>query len=85
MRYYIIIWGKRDYGHDTTSLFGNTACLRIFFSNSSGADTTNVFQEATDTKEKPAFQKVYISSGMVRIENDSGDGNYIIYKSETNG
>jgi hypothetical protein len=56
----------------------------IFFPSSPGADTTIVFQEAKDSNGKPSLQNIYIRSGMVRLENDSGDGNYIIYKSEAN-
>ncbi|UCE78608.1 MAG: DUF4412 domain-containing protein [Nitrospiraceae bacterium] len=50
----------------------------------SGADTTIVFQEAKNGHAKTAIQSIYIRGGTVRVENAFEDGNYIIYKSETN-
>lgn len=56
----------------------------LFSPTSLRADTTIVFQEALDGRAKTAHQSIYVRDGMVRVENAFEDGNYIIYKSETN-
>jgi helix-turn-helix protein len=58
-------------------------CILIL-PNSSGADTTIVFQEAKNGDAKTAIQSIYVRGGTVRVENAFEKGNFIIFKSETN-